>query len=263
MAVNGGHAGTKKGPNWGHVTSHFTGILEYLCWIFWGWLATPPACYRSLSGPSGPKCPGSVPRGVSRKLWAPGSGVSKKRPQSAPGVSGETPVAWPSNPCFFCFYFVLRLSLLFCAFLLSCPRILRVSAERKSLLFLGAPRSLFSAKKKKQGLEGRGNTLCLRVGSPKGLWGLSAVGSPHGSLWGSPGCQKTSKRPLRRTPDHDRPSGRPLKRPHDGEAGGGCKGWRRALFSILVGPLFLLIRASELSPCKTCMGAIAQALFKG
>ena len=30
-------------------------------------VATPPACYRSLSGPSGPKCPRSVPRRVSRE----------------------------------------------------------------------------------------------------------------------------------------------------------------------------------------------------
>ena len=55
--------------------------------------ATPPACYRSLSGPSGPKCPGSVPRGVprgvSRVLRARGSGVSKKCPESVPGVSGH------------------------------------------------------------------------------------------------------------------------------------------------------------------------------
>ena len=45
----------------------------------------PLACYRSLSGP---KCPGSVPRGVSGALRAPGSGVSKKCPESVPGVSG-------------------------------------------------------------------------------------------------------------------------------------------------------------------------------
>ena len=25
MAVNGGHAGTKKGPNWGHVIKEFGG----------------------------------------------------------------------------------------------------------------------------------------------------------------------------------------------------------------------------------------------
>ena len=50
--------------------------------------ATPPACYRSLSGP---KCPGSVPRGVSGALRAPGSGVSKKCPQSVPRVSKTCP----------------------------------------------------------------------------------------------------------------------------------------------------------------------------
>ena len=57
----------------------------------------PPGCYRSLSGPSRPKCPWSVPesvpgvrgsvqRGVSGALWAPGSGVFKKCPESVPGV---------------------------------------------------------------------------------------------------------------------------------------------------------------------------------
>ena len=58
------------------------------------WVATPPACYRSLSGPSGPKCPGSVPRGVSGALRAPGSGVSKKCrrecPRSVKKVSGHS-----------------------------------------------------------------------------------------------------------------------------------------------------------------------------
>ena len=49
-------------------------------------VATPPTCYRSLSGPSGPNR-GSVRRGVPGALWAPGSGVSKKRPESVPGVS--------------------------------------------------------------------------------------------------------------------------------------------------------------------------------
>ena len=38
---------------------------------FW---ATPPACCRSLSGPSGPKCPGSVPGGVQK--------VSRECPRS-------------------------------------------------------------------------------------------------------------------------------------------------------------------------------------
>ena len=49
---------------------------------------TPPACYRSLSGPSGPKCPRSVPRGVFGALRAPGSGVSKKCPESVPDTLG-------------------------------------------------------------------------------------------------------------------------------------------------------------------------------
>ena len=43
-------------------------------------VATPPTCYRSLSGPSGPKFPGNVPRGVSRALRAPAFGMSKKCP---------------------------------------------------------------------------------------------------------------------------------------------------------------------------------------
>ena len=50
--------------------------------------ATPPTCYRSLSGP---KCPESVFRGVSGALRAPGSGVSKKCPESVPGVSKRCP----------------------------------------------------------------------------------------------------------------------------------------------------------------------------
>ena len=54
-------------------------------------VATPPACYRSISGPKGPECPGSVPRGVSGALRAPGSGVSKKCPESVLGVSKRCP----------------------------------------------------------------------------------------------------------------------------------------------------------------------------
>ena len=47
-------------------------------------VATRPACCRSLSGPSGPKCAGSVFRGVSGALRAPGPRVSKKCPKSVP-----------------------------------------------------------------------------------------------------------------------------------------------------------------------------------
>ena len=54
-------------------------------------VATPPTCYRSLSGFSGPKCPGSVPRGVSGVLRAPGSRVSQKCPESVPGASKRCP----------------------------------------------------------------------------------------------------------------------------------------------------------------------------
>ena len=69
----------------------------------WSEFAIPPTSYRGLSGPSGPSVPGSVPesvpenggvrrsvpRGVSGALWAPGSGVSKKCPESVPRVSGD------------------------------------------------------------------------------------------------------------------------------------------------------------------------------
>ena len=51
-------------------------------------VAIAPACYRSLLGPkwSG-SVPRGVPRGVSGALRTPGSGVSKKCPESVPGVS--------------------------------------------------------------------------------------------------------------------------------------------------------------------------------
>ena len=68
----------------------FLGQFFALIFLIWG-CNPPPACYRSLSGPSGPKCPGSVPRGVSGALRAPGSGVSKKCSQSVPRVSPECP----------------------------------------------------------------------------------------------------------------------------------------------------------------------------
>ena len=48
-------------------------------------IATPLACYRSLSGPSGPKCPGSVPRGVQKVCPESVPGVSKR----CPGQSGD------------------------------------------------------------------------------------------------------------------------------------------------------------------------------
>ena len=54
-------------------------------------LQPPPTCYRSLSGLSGPKCPRGVPRVVSGALRSPGSGVSKKCPESVPGVSKRCP----------------------------------------------------------------------------------------------------------------------------------------------------------------------------
>ena len=51
-------------------------------------IANSPACSGSLSGFLGPKCSGSVPRGVSGGLRAPGSGVSQTCPESVPRVSG-------------------------------------------------------------------------------------------------------------------------------------------------------------------------------
>ena len=54
----------------------------------------PPACYRSLSGPSGPKCPRSVPEsvpengGVSEGV---SDGVSKKCPPSVPECQKGVP----------------------------------------------------------------------------------------------------------------------------------------------------------------------------
>ena len=55
------------------------------------WLQPPRTCYRGLSGPSGPKCPGSVLRGVSGAVRALGSAVSKTCPESVPGVSKRCP----------------------------------------------------------------------------------------------------------------------------------------------------------------------------
>ena len=52
-------------------------------------LATPDLQRPDLLQESlGPKCPGSVFRGVCGALRALGSGVSKKCPESVPGVSG-------------------------------------------------------------------------------------------------------------------------------------------------------------------------------
>ena len=74
------------------------------------WVAKRPAPYRSLLGPSGPECPGSVPesvpedgsvqgsvpQGVPGTLRVPGSGVSKKCPESVPRVS-RTPFAYSGD----------------------------------------------------------------------------------------------------------------------------------------------------------------------
>ena len=50
------------------------------------WSCNPPGLLQESLGPFGPEvpreCPGSVPRGVSGALRAPGSGVSKKCPRS-------------------------------------------------------------------------------------------------------------------------------------------------------------------------------------
>ena len=64
-------------------------------------------------------------------------------------------------------FFILQFSLLFCVFLLSFPRILRVQQRRKSSFFSGDP--LFFAAKK-QGLEGQGIFIDkerLHGGTPK------------------------------------------------------------------------------------------------
>ena len=60
---------------------------------------SPPICYRSLSGPSGPKCPGSVPenggvpgclaQGVFGILRAPGTGMSKRCSECVPAASKQ------------------------------------------------------------------------------------------------------------------------------------------------------------------------------
>ena len=50
-------------------------------------VANPPGCYRSLSGPPGPKCPGSVPRGVSGPFGRRAPECPKKCPESVPRVS--------------------------------------------------------------------------------------------------------------------------------------------------------------------------------
>ena len=62
----------------------FSPIFPILCLFVFLFLQPPSACYRSLSGPSGPKSPESVPRGVSGALWAPGSGVPKSVPRMSP-----------------------------------------------------------------------------------------------------------------------------------------------------------------------------------
>ena len=50
----------------------FRGVSdESGAFLFLPCFATPPTCYRSLSGPSGPKCPGSV-FGVSLEPLGPG-----------------------------------------------------------------------------------------------------------------------------------------------------------------------------------------------
>ena len=55
-------------------------------WALWEYsrriVANPPACHRSLSGTSAPKCPGSVPRSVYRALRA--RECPKKCPESVP-----------------------------------------------------------------------------------------------------------------------------------------------------------------------------------
>ena len=55
-------------------------------------LRTPPACYRSLSGPSGPKCPRSVPESVPKKRGGVRGSVRR-------GVSGAPECQKVSREC--------------------------------------------------------------------------------------------------------------------------------------------------------------------
>ena len=77
-----------------------------------------------------------------------------------PSPEFSPPPLFPDLPilAFFVFlaFFVLRFSLLFCAFLLSFPRISGVLQGGKSSLFSGDPRFFLP---KKQGLEGQGFSL--------------------------------------------------------------------------------------------------------
>ena len=84
--------------------------MTFILFSFWDSLpklAIPPTSYRGLSSPSGPGVPISVPesvpenggvrqsvprrRGVPGALWAPGSGVSKRCPESVFGASKKCP----------------------------------------------------------------------------------------------------------------------------------------------------------------------------
>ena len=58
----------------------------------------PPGLLQESLRPSGPKCPGSVPRGVFGALRALRSGVSKKCPKSVPKVSPECQTRCPDTP---------------------------------------------------------------------------------------------------------------------------------------------------------------------
>ena len=60
-------------------------------------LQPPPACYRSLSGPSGPKCPGSVPGvslGVSLGPFGP---RAPECPKSVPRVKKVSRTLWEQS----------------------------------------------------------------------------------------------------------------------------------------------------------------------
>ena len=75
MAVNGGHAGTKKGPNWGHVNKHKQlrgivpemggGQIVYVFPFSWGKKETHKQNSQEISG-KGRESPGTVP-GQSRE----------------------------------------------------------------------------------------------------------------------------------------------------------------------------------------------------
>ena len=114
---------------------------------------------------SGCECDGSVHLGAFLRTPAPVL-------DSISGPMGATTFPDPPILAFFDFldFFVFRFSLLFCAFFLSFPRILGVSAKRKTLAFLGKTLAFY----KKARIGGAGflpSTHWAGVWHPQGLTG--------------------------------------------------------------------------------------------